>query len=156
MDFRKKDGTTRIRYLWDQTLNAGQMQQSGEWEYAPPEGFQTGVEFTAEQINEALQAATEAEGFQIVPSIDVSGHGTAVAGIAAGNGNNSGGIYAGVAPESELLIVKLGMPRAEGFPRTTELMRALTYVVRKSLALQMPVAINLSFGNTYGAHEPYN
>lgn len=153
MDFRKKDGTTRIRYLWDQTLDAGQIQQNVEREYAPPEGFQTGVEFTEEQINEALQAATEAEGYQIVPSIDTSGHGTAVTGIAAGNGNSSDGIYAGVAPESELLIVKLGMPRAEGFPRTTELMRALTYVVRKSLELQMPIAINLSFGNTYGAHN---
>lgn len=132
MDFRKKDGTTRIRYLWDQTLEK---------------------EFNEDQINEALRAPTEAEGFQIVPSIDTSGHGTAVAGIAAGNGNNSDGIYAGVAPESDLIIVKLGIPNPEGFPRTTELMRALNYVVRKSIELQMPVAINLSFGNTYGAHN---
>ncbi|MBQ6806316.1 MAG: S8 family serine peptidase [Lachnospiraceae bacterium] len=153
MDFRKADGTTRIRYLWDQTLDAGQIQQAGNREYAPPEGFQTGVEFNEAQINEALQAETEAEGFQLVPSIDTSGHGTAVAGIAAGNGNSSDGIYAGVAPESELIIVKLGVPRAEGFPRTTELMRALTYVASKAIELQMPVAINLSFGNTYGAHN---
>ena len=49
----------------------------------------------------------------------MSGHGTSVAAIAAGNGRGSvGGIYAGVAPESELLIVKLGNPRREGFPRT--------------------------------------
>lgn len=131
-DFRKPDGSTRIRFLWDQTLNR---------------------EFDEEQINAALNAPTEAEGYALVPSIDTSGHGTAVAGIAAGNGANSDGIYAGVAPESELLIVKLGMPEAEGFPRTTELMRALNYVVQKAIALQMPVSINLSFGNTYGAHN---
>ncbi|MDD6811016.1 MAG: S8 family serine peptidase [Lachnospiraceae bacterium] len=152
-DFRNADGTTRIRYLWDQTLEAGELQENSDRNYAPPEGFATGVEFTKEQIDQALLAPTEEAGYRIVPSIDTSGHGTAVAGIAAGNGRDSGGIYAGVAPESELLIVKLGVPRAEGFPRTTELMRALTYVVRKSIELQMPAAINLSFGNTYGAHN---
>lgn len=131
-DFRKPDGRTRIRYLWDQTLDR---------------------EFDEMQINEALNAPTEAEGFELVPSLDTSGHGTAVAGIAAGNGANSDGIYAGVAPESELLVVKLGVPAPEGFPRTTELMRALNYVVQKAIMLQMPVAINLSFGNTYGAHN---
>lgn len=152
-DFRNADGTTRIRYLWDQTLEAGKLQENSGRHYAPPEGFVTGVEFTKEQIDQALLAPTEEESYRLVPSIDASGHGTAVAGIAAGNGRASGGVYAGVAPESELLIVKLGVPRAEGFPRTTELMRALTYVVRKSIELQMPAAINLSFGNTYGAHN---
>ncbi len=162
-DFRNMDGTTRIRFLWDQTLQAEQVWDVIEGnellpmerknDYAPPQGFMSGVEFTQVQINEALNAASETDGNLLVPSIDTSGHGTAVAGIAAGNGMMSDGVYAGVAPESELLIVKLGTPRPDSFPRTTELMRALTYVVRKSLALQKPVAINLSFGNTYGAHN---
>ena len=59
----------------------------------------------------------------------------------------------GVAPQSELLIVKLGNPRQGGFPRTTELMQGVDYVLRKSLEYRMPVAINISFGNTYGSHE---
>lgn len=88
-----------------------------------------------------------------MPSIDTSGHGTAVAGIAAGNGGERGAAYAGVARESELLVVRLGAPRADSFPRTTELMRALTYVVKKAVELRMPLAVNLSFGNTYGAHN---
>ena len=67
-----------------------------------------------------------------------------------------GGIYMGVAPQSELLIVKLGNPRQGGFPRTTELMQGVDYVLRKALEYRMPVAINISFGNTYGSHEPYN
>ena len=89
----------------------------------------------------------------MVPSYDRSGHGTAVAAIAAAGGNLYDGALTGVAPESELLIVKLGNSGTESFPRTTELMRALTYLVRKAIELQMPVAVNVSFGNTYGAHD---
>lgn len=162
-DFRNPDGTTRIRYLWDQTLDAGRvwdqiaqrelLPEERREDYAPPEGFQMGVEFSQQQINEALSAASDTEGNLLVPSIDTTGHGTAVAGIAAGNGGTGGVSYAGIARESDLLIVRLGTPRTDSFPRTTELMRALTYTVSKAIALQMPVAINLSFGNTYGAHN---
>lgn len=149
MDFRNPDGTTRIRALWDQSLRA----KDGE---APPQGYAGGVEYTQEKINEALQAQSPQERLSIVASRDTSGHGTAVAGIAAGNGrgtNVDSEIYAGVAPESELLIVKLGNPSGDGFPRTTELMMALDYVVRKALEYQMPLAVNISFGNTYGSHD---
>ncbi len=145
-DFRNEDGTTRIRALWDQSLAPGEGR-------IPPEGYVMGAEYTAEQINEALNQSTLMERRRIVPSEDISGHGTAVAGIAAGNGRNSGGRYAGVAPRSELLVVKLGNPRQEGFPRTTELMQGIDYVIRKALELRMPVAVNISFGNTYGSHD---
>lgn len=145
--FLKPDGTTRIRYLWDQSLTAESV------DAGPPEGFRIGAEFSAERINQALAAEDGAETFQTVPSLDVSGHGTAVAGIAAGSGMENGVSYQGVAPESELLVVKLGMPGESSFPRTTELMRALVYVVRKAQELSMPLAVNLSFGNTYGAHN---
>lgn len=145
-DFRNEDGTTRIVSLWDQTV-AGN----------PPDGYLLGTEFTNEQINEALKQPAKQGQMRLVPSIDTSGHGTAVAGIAAGNGRGSAGrVYRGVAPQSELLVVKLGIPRKEGFPRTTELIQAIDYVVRKAVFYQRPVAINISFGNTYGSHEPYN
>ena len=136
--FRNADGTTRIRSLWDQTI-AGN----------PPEGYAIGTEYTREQINEALEAPTRQARLEIVPSQDFSGHGTSVTGIATGNSED----YQGVAFESGLLIVKLGTPMEGGFPRTTELIQALDYVVRKALEYQMPVAINLSFGNTYGPHD---
>ena len=145
-DFREADGTTRIRALWDQSLAPGEGR-------TPPEGYAIGAEYTQEQINEALRQPTLQERGRMVPSVDTSGHGTAVAGIAAGNGRNSGGQYAGVASESQLLVVKLGNPRQEGFPRTTELMQGIDYAIRKSLEFQMPVAINISFGNTYGPHD---
>ncbi len=144
--FRNADGSSRILALWDQTVTPDEA--AG---LLPPEGFAMGVEFEQARIDEALQAGSTQEAFRLVPSRDVSGHGTAVAGIAAGNGGGNG-YYAGIAPESSLLIVKLGIP-GDSFPRTTELMRALTYTVRKAQELNMPVAINLSFGNTYGAHD---
>ncbi|MDE6749919.1 MAG: S8 family serine peptidase [Lachnospiraceae bacterium] len=162
-DFRNADGTSRILFLWDQTLQAERvweqiamrnlLPEERKEDYAPPAGFLTGVEFDRAQINEALNASSEIDGNLLVPSVDTSGHGTAVAGIAAGSGEGYGSVYEGVAPQSELIIVKLGTPRANSFPRTTELMRALTYVVRKSLDLRRPISINLSFGNTYGAHN---
>ena len=152
-NFRNADGSTRILSLWDQTVSP-----DAEKGFFPPEGFQTGTEFTREQINAALREADPLRQYELVPSRDSSGHGTAVAGIAAGTAANvTGGTannnYEGVAPESELLIVKLGAPRENSFPRTTEMMRAVTYVVRKAQSLNRPVAINLSFGNTYGAHD---
>ena len=111
-----------------------------------------GTEYTREEVDKALDAGTEWERRTIVDSIDSSGHGTAVAGIAAG----SSSLYQGVASQSELVIVKLGIPRKDNFPRTTELMLGVDYAVRKALEYQMPMAINISFGNTYGPHEPYN
>lgn len=82
-----------------------------------------------------------------------SGHGTAVAGVAAGNGASSPGRrYRGVAIESSLIVVKLGK-RGSSFALTTEIMEAIDYTVRKAIALNMPVAINLSFGNNDGPHD---
>lgn len=131
-DFCNSDGSTRILELWDQTLNRV---------------------YTQVEINAALQAPTEQQRYELVPSRDISGHGTHVTGIAAGNGRASGGRYVGVAPESSLLIVKLGVAKTNGFPRTTELMAAVDYVLRRAEQYQMPVAVNLSFGNNYGGHD---
>jgi subtilisin family serine protease len=126
-DFRNADGTTRIITLWDQSL---------------------GKVYTQEEINYAL-----VNGREFLPSTDLSGHGTAVAGIAAGNGRAQNGRYRGVAYESDLLIVKLGTPVPDGFPRTTELMRAVNFAVAEAIARNQPIAINISFGNTYGSHD---
>lgn len=78
---------------------------------------------------------------------------THVSGIAAGNGRASNGRYRGVAPEADLLIVKLGIPIQNSFPSTSLLMMAVDFCVRESLSRNMPLALNLSFGNTYGSHS---
>ncbi len=131
-DFRNRDGTTRIAALWDQTLDRV---------------------FTREEINEALETGSRSGARELLPSVDGSGHGTSVAGIAAGNGRESDGAYRGVAYESDLLVVKLGNAREEGFPRTTELMRAVDFAVGRAVDMVMPLAVNISFGNTYGSHD---
>ena len=131
-DFQNQDGTTRVRYFLDQ---------------------QTGKEWTANEINDVLLSSDAAVGGDRTLPIDVSGHGTAVTKIAAGNGNGSGERFRGVAPDSELIVVKLGISVNESFPRTTQLMSGLTYIVKKAVSLNMPIAINLSFGNTYGSHD---
>ena len=79
--------------------------------------------------------------------------GLPVIGVAAGNGTASRGIYRGVAPRSGLLVVNSGSPEEDGFPRTTELMRAVDYVIKLAYANRMPLAVNLSFGNAYGSHS---
>ena len=157
-DFRNEDGSSRILRLWDQSINGN-----------PPEGYTRGTEYTKEEIDEALVLGeTEGRRFialhieeafvarPLITSGDFSGHGTAVLGIAAGNGRASDGVNRGVAYESEILVVKMGNAGANSFPRTTELMEGIDYLVRQAAAMGKPIAINISFGNNFGSHEPYN
>lgn len=141
-DFRKEDGSSRILYLWDQTIPGN-----------PPEGYFRGTEYSQQQINDAINAKTVQERKSMVPSEDVSGHGTSVLGIGAGNGRGSGGRFRGVAYESDLIVVKLGTPGKNDFPRTTQIMEGVDYCIRKAIQLGKPVAVNLSFGNNYGDHR---
>ena len=138
-DFRNPDGTSRILFIWDQTETKN-----------PPQGFKNGTEYSNIQLNEALQSG---QPFQKIPNMDTVGHGTAVAGIAAGNGRGSTGREAGVAPEASLIVVRLGQRGAKSFARTTEIMRAIKYVFDKAKALNMPLSLNLSFGTNNGPHD---
>lgn len=131
-DFCNSDGTTRIAVLWDQTLD---------------------TVYERETINLALRQESEQERYAICPSRDASGHGTHVAGIAAGNGRASNGRYRGVAYESEMIVVKLGVPRETSFPKTTELMSAVDFCIARARQYGKPIALNLSFGNNYGSHS---
>lgn len=139
--FLTADGKSRILRLWDQSIPGN-----------PPEGYATGTEYTNEEINEALSLSVQ-EGRRLVPSEDVSGHGTAVLGVAAGSDFSRGAVNRGVAYESDLLVVKMGIPRQDSFPRTTELMQGVDYLVRQAIRLGRSIAINLSFGNNYGSHR---
>ncbi len=102
----------------------------------------TGVVYDSKVINQAIGSNNP---YELVNSRDLSGHGTHVAGIAVGNN--------GVAPKSKLLVVKMNTERENSFPRTTELMEAIDFVVKEANKENKPVAINISFGNTYGSHD---
>ncbi|MGN0413216.1 MAG: S8 family peptidase [Lachnospiraceae bacterium] len=154
--FRDEQGNSRIRFLWDQSKAPDP--SKGE---KAPEGFWEGVEYSREQLDQSIrdmqnrnitdqnitdQNVTDQNmaGAEEL-SFDRSGHGSAVAAIAGGQG--------GVAEKSGFLIVKLGSGNPQGFTRTTELMRAVTWMLRKAQQLAMPLAINISYGSTYGAHD---
>ena len=138
-DFIDDDGNTRLVSLWDQSLPG-----------SPPEGFRVGTEFTQGQINFAI--GTD-EPFTVVPSRDFVGHGTAVCGIACGNGRASDGEILGVAPEASIIAVKVGSKESDFFALSTDIMRAVKYVINKAVQMLMPVVINLSFGMNSGAHD---
>lgn len=140
-DFREEDGTSRILYLWDQTL--------------PGEGVdgRKGQVFSQRQLNEALAQPTREEQLKRVPSQDLLGHGTAMAGIAAGNGRGSAGQKnKGVAPECSLLIVKVGKAGSPA-PRDVEIMAGIDFCIEKAEALGMPMTVLLGIGSNLSAHD---
>ncbi|MFO7767345.1 MAG: S8 family serine peptidase [bacterium] len=133
-DFRNDDGTSRILYLWDQTGNTG----------TPPGGYTYGSEWTKADLDDELDGSPAG----VVDERDISGHGTHVAGIAAGNGRAAGG-YVGMAPEADLLIVKGG----DGSFSSADIMDGIAWAFERADALGQPAVINLSLGGHYGPHD---
>lgn len=139
-DFIKPDGTTRIKWLLDMT---GQNLCPG----SPP-----AVEYTEAQINTALM------GGAAIPSRDAVGHGTVTAGIAAGNGLAfANGKYRGIAPEADLIIVKLtseGAPAHDGEPAETAFQgcidEALDWLDQKINQLGQPCVGLINSGTQWG------
>lgn len=146
--FRDENGKTRIAYLWDQTI-AGR----------DDERVPYGKLFTAEDINRALESDTPLE---IVPSEDKNGHGTRLAGIAAGNQVLEEN-FSGAAPEATLLIVKLKpakdylrefylYPRNAEIFQENDIMLGIYQVTKLANLLRMPLSICLGVGSSQGAH----
>ena len=130
-EFLDSGGRTRILSLWDQTYDGD-----------PPQGFISGTEYTDKMINYALMSP---EPFSVIPPTDISGHGTAVAGIAAGT-------TMGRAFGADIIAVKT--IRGSGEASTTvQLMRGLYYIIRKAQELGKPLAVNISYGMNEGSHR---
>ena len=89
--FRNGD-VSRIAYIWDQTIPGNEDEQ-----------VPYGKVFTGEEINQALLSENPQE---IVPSLDENGHGTAMAGLAAGNFVPTEN-FSGAAPKATIIVVKL-------------------------------------------------
>jgi len=145
-DFRDPDDPTqsRILFIWDQTISP----QAGETS-PTAEGFVYGVEYTNVQIEDEINGITS--GF--VREQDILGHGTHVAGIAAGNGASLSNVkYKGMAPEAELVVVKSGNG---SFPMN-RIIDGLIYANKKAESLGRPLVVNLSLGSDYGPHDGTN
>ena len=142
-DFRNEDGTTRIKYLWDQGIQG-----------KPPLGFSEGTLYTEEQINEALKAGTKEEALALIPSIDTLGHGTAMAGVAGGNGRGSvGRRNKGMAPECNFIIVKVKRASVGAGPSSLELMQGIHFALLRAKELQIPLVILLGSGYNMASHN---
>jgi subtilisin family serine protease len=143
--FRKPDGTSRILGIWDQTLVA-----QGT-ETAPMAFPGMGVEYTKAHIDAALA------GTGTVRSVDSDGHGTHVAGIAAGDGSQAGNCsgqfaFVGVAPEADIIVV-VNRAENEALGESFNLVHALDFVWDHPAAAGRPIAINISQGDNLGAHD---
>lgn len=151
-DFIRPDGTSRILALWDIGDNSYQ-NTNGSVGSEPPVFLEKqnrwlGTVYTNRQINAAL------EGKDKVNSIDRHGHGTAVAGTAAGNGSATAngvpaGAYAGVAPEADLIVVKASdCGNFASFAVMTS-----EWIVEKAGELKKPVVVNMSFGGQFSLRD---
>jgi minor extracellular serine protease Vpr len=139
-DFLSSDPNEGIRILslWDTTLDP----QSNE---SNPSGFNYGVEYRKDEIDATLDGTAESP----IRTRDPDGHGTHVAGIAAGSGYHSDGLYRGIAPDAYLIIVRVS---PSGISPSV-LIDGMSYIFGKADDLQKPAVINFSVGGHGGAHD---
>ena len=148
--FRNPDSTSRIISIWDQTIQRG----------APPQDFTFGTEYQTETINNALSSDSP---HSMVPVSDPTGHGTSIASIIAGSPNDMVN-FSGVAPKSELVVVKLKeakqnikdifcVPKDTACYMESDIMLGIRYVYSVSQALRRPMVICLALGTNQGGHD---
>lgn len=80
------------------------------------------------------------------PSTDTEWHGTHVAGIAAGNGFASAGLYTGVAPDAFLSIYKSNF-------NFDDIIAGVDKLLGQADIDNTPIAVNLSLGTSIGPHD---
>lgn len=123
--FRDASGGSKILYLWDQSIRG-----------TPPEGFKSGNLYTNEDINQAIN------GEKNIPIPITASHGTHVSGIAAE-----------IANDADIIFVRVGSRPTDYYSKSTEFMRAIKFILDRSLELKRPVAINVSYGSNEGSHK---
>ncbi|MBQ2901227.1 MAG: S8 family peptidase [Agathobacter sp.] len=166
--FQAGAGQTRIVSIWDQTAVAQSenVEEVGNRALATErldatQMFQMeyGVEYTREQINEALNSEAPQV---IVPENDTNGHGTYLASIAAGSADPIND-FIGAAPMSELVIVKLKEAKqnlkdffyysdVEPLYQENDIMAGVAYLDAVARREQKPLVILLGVGSNQGSH----
>ncbi len=130
-DFKLANGSTRIKFLWDQ--NVGNPQD-------PPVPYNYGEEWNFNEINSGSCNHVE--------PANQFGHGTNVAGAACGNGLATG-MYKGAAPDADIIVVALD--HSTNF--LTKFSDAADYIFKKADAMGKPCVINASVGTYEGSHD---
>lgn len=151
--FQYEDGSTRIQRIWDQSIEGN-----------PPEGFNYGSEYSKEEINQAIQ---DPDPYSIVPSRDENGHGTSLAGIAAGYDRSGANEYIGGAPDAEIYVVKL-KPASDYLRRyyfvnegvyacqSNDIMLGARYLIDSIRKTNKPMVMCIGVGTNDGPHDGSN
>lgn len=131
---------SRILHLWDHNDPAGP---------SPGSPYDYGTVWTRAQIDDELNGVTSG----VVRSSDTDGHGTHVAGIAAGDGSETdggvaAGTYTGMAPGSDLIVVKATFPITAG-----NLLDGVNFIIDRAAAAGKRAVINLSLASQFGPHD---
>lgn len=152
LDFRNPDfvtydangqPTSRLLYFWDTMSDSGAAVGLGSpAPVAYPNGAPIGTLYSRDDLNRELRSLKP-----LISTWDVDGHGTACAGVAASNGNNSNGRYQGVAPEATIIGVRLGDNLESAY-----LLNAICGWIDQ-VAGQTPTVISCSFGGRMGGHD---
>ena len=165
--FRDESGQSRIIGLWDQTLQSG----------TPPEGLQYGSYYTKADIDAALRSENP---YAEIPSYDTNGHGTAMAGAAAGSVVTSARVtggtvpledaagnfyssYRGAAPQADIVVVKLreakrplrnfyNIPEDVPAYAESDIMLGIKFAESFAETFERPVVICLGMGSNFGNH----
>jgi subtilisin family serine protease len=132
--FLDANGASRIVGVWDQNTQG-----------TPPAGFTYGQFHDAAAIAAAVQAGRQPQGLPL----DVDGHGTHVASIAAGR--KAGEFSGGVATDAKLLVVISAANSPIGYSQTH--IEALSFIDAFATKLGLPVVVNVSQGMNAGAHD---
>ena len=154
--FQNPDGTSRILRLWDQTIESENTPEAVA-------GFQPfyGTVYSQEDLNRAL---TSEQPLELVPSTDTSGHGTFLAGVAAGRQIQSPTTFSGAAPDAALAVVRLKPakqylreffavpPDADAY-QENDIMAAVAFLLGIAGQYQMPLVLCLGVGTSQGSHS---
>lgn len=149
--FKNADNTTRIAGIWDQTIPGTDTNNRLGY----------GTIYTEEDINNALN---NEDPLSVVPSVDTIGHGTYLAGVAAGN-EDVANDFSGVAPDSMIAMVKLKEAKEyirefyqiqEGAHcyQENDIMLAISYLLELAESLLRPIVIFIGLGTSQGDHNP--
>lgn len=137
--------TSRLLYYWDTTSDA---YASGIGEPAPytyPNGAPIGTIYSREVLTEDIRGRKTR-----ISTADVDGHGTACAGVAAGNGN-SNKEYAGVAPGADIIGVRIASGRSQDIENAFMLNAICEWLDK--VCGQKPLVVSCSFGGQHDGRD---
>lgn len=150
--FRFEDGTTKIKFIWDQTIDSDSSENIVSY----------GTVYTQDKINDALKSDNP---FEIVPHKDNVGHGTFLASVAAARNYED---FIGAAPDADIIAIKLRnasdyyrkkflVPKnQENAFEATDIMLGISFALEKSAQIKNPCVICLGLASNFGGHNGHN